>query len=201
MIDRLLVATNNVGKVREYGRLLAAILPQTRLLSLAQAGIDYDVDETGETFAANAQLKAEAYGRLSDLPVLADDSGLTVAALGGWPGVHSKRWAGEETTAAERNAFLLAKLAAVPAGQRQAQFVCVISFRLPDGRQVQAEGRLAGEIGFEIRGTHGFGYDPLFVLPEGVTLAELTADEKNAISHRGRAARAIAPQIAALLAE
>ncbi len=196
---KLLIATNNPGKVREYQDILRDLFPGVALLTLDQAGITHDVEETGKTFEANARLKAAAYAQLSGLPVIADDSGLVVDALGGFPGVRSARWAGP--TDADRNRRLLARLEAVPWEQRGARFVCVAVCRLPDAREVVGRGEVRGVIGYEPRGAHGFGYDPLFVLPElGRTLAELPGDEKNQLSHRGRAARALAPQVARLLA-
>ncbi len=189
----LLVATNNPGKVKEYQQMLTELLPALTLLTLQDVGIEFEVDETGETFEDNARLKAVAYGQRSGLPTLADDSGLEVAALGGFPGVHSARWSGP--TAADRNQQLLARMEQVPWEARGARFVCVTLFRLPDGREAQGVGEVAGRLGWAPRGEGGFGYDPLFVLPDGRTLAELAPHEKHAISHRGRAARAVAPAI------
>lgn len=194
---KLLIATNNRGKVKEYQQILAALLPDLALLTLDEVGIQHEVVEDGETYEANARLKAEAYAGLSGLPVIADDSGLEVAALGGFPGVHSARWSGP--TAEARNQALLARLAEVPEGQRGARFVCITVLQLPDGRSAVGEGELQGTIGWAPRGTGGFGYDPLFFLPDGRALAELSSAEKHAISHRGRAARALAPQLPSLL--
>ncbi|MBA3533254.1 MAG: RdgB/HAM1 family non-canonical purine NTP pyrophosphatase [Ardenticatenales bacterium] len=195
---KLLIATNNQGKLKEYQQILRELLPDLTLLTLREAGINQDVEETGETFEENARLKAVEYAALSGLPVIADDSGLAVEALGGFPGVHSARWAGP--TDAERNREILAKLENVPEAERGAKFVCVALCRTPDGREAMAYGEVLGRIGYEPRGSNGFGYDPLFVFPErGTTMAELSSDEKNAISHRGRAARLLAPEVARLL--
>jgi XTP/dITP diphosphohydrolase len=195
---QLLIATNNAGKVREYQEILQELLPEVELLILSEAGIAYEVDETGETFEENARLKATEYAARSGMTVIADDSGLEVAALGGFPGVKSARWTGP--TAEDRNRELLKLLADTPPEARAARFVCVTVCCAPDGREVVGYGEVAGRIGFEPRGTNGFGYDPLFLLPErGVTMAELPSHEKHAISHRGRAARTIAPHLRLLM--
>ncbi len=196
---KLLIATNNAGKVREYQHILRGLFPDVTLLTLAEAGIEHDVEETGDTFEANARLKAEGYSALSGLPVIADDSGLAVDALDGFPGVRSARWSGP--TDEDRNRHLLEKLEEVPEAARGARFICVACFRTPDGQEALAYGEVEGRIGHAPRGEHGFGYDPLFMLPDGRSLSELPREEKNAISHRGRAARVLAPRIAALLGD
>jgi XTP/dITP diphosphohydrolase len=184
---RLLIATHNHGKLIEYRELLAG-LPY-ELVTLDDVGIREDVEETGTTFAENARLKALAYARQSGLLTLADDSGLEVDALGGEPGVRSKRYAGEDASDADRNAFLLNKLHEVPRGKRSARFRCVICIASPRGETWESDGTCEGEIIFEPRGTNGFGYDPIFYFPErGVTMAELPSEEKNRVSHRARAA-------------
>lgn len=194
-MDKILIATNNAGKIREYQAILHDLLPNAELLTLEAAGITHDVDETGTTFAENAHLKAEGYSHLSGLPVIADDSGLVVDALDGLPGVYSNRWAGPNTTAADRNVFLLERMADIPETRRTARFVCVAVLRLPDGRHAEASGGVRGRIGDAPRGTHGFGYDPLFIVEDDINdgrmLGELPPEEKNRISHRGRAARAL----------
>jgi XTP/dITP diphosphohydrolase len=167
-----------------------------RWLTLADAGLDQlDVEETGETFFDNAVLKVRVYQARSGLPTLADDSGLAVDALGGAPGVRSARYA---PTAPERNARLLKALEGVPARQRTARFVCVVAFLAPDGLLIAAEGRVEGTIGAAPRGTNGFGYDPVFLLDGRRMLAELPTDEKNQISHRGRALARLRPLLACL---
>jgi XTP/dITP diphosphohydrolase len=184
---KLLIATHNRGKRTEYRELLAGL--GLKLLTLDDAGIADDVEENGATFRENAQLKALSYARLSGLLTLADDSGLEVDALNGAPGVLSKRYAGEGKTDAERNVYLLQRLHAVPRAERAARFRCVIVIAEPNGTTHTAEGTCEGEIAFEPRGTNGFGYDPIFIVKEkGVHLAELSATDKNRISHRGRAA-------------
>jgi XTP/dITP diphosphohydrolase len=183
---RLLIATHNRGKLREYQEMLDDL--PVELVTLDDVGIHDDVEETGTTFAENARLKAMAYARASGLLTLADDSGLEVDALGGEPGVYSKRYAGENKSDAERNRFLLDKLHTVPAGKRIARFRCAIAIATPDGKLWETDGVCEGEIGFEPRGTNGFGYDPIFQVRErGVRMAELPAAEKNQISHRARA--------------
>lgn len=187
---RVLIATNNRGKLVEFQTIFADL--PLDLLTLADAGIDWDVDETGETFAENAALKARTYGAASGLPTIADDSGLAVDALDGFPGVRSARWTGP--TEADRNAALLERMAAVPSAERGARFVCEAMLWLPDGREFTARGELIGQLLDAPRGSNGFGYDPLFLLPElGRTLAELERAEKNRLSHRGRAAEALKP--------
>jgi len=194
----LFIATTNTGKLREYQRLLAD-LPVT-LRSLADVPHSLpDVDETGATFEANALLKAHAYSAQLGQAVLADDSGLMVDALDGAPGVHSARYA---PTAEARNAKLLAALKDVPFERRTARFVCVAAVVIPcsDGAlTATAEGRLEGRIAFEARGTNGFGYDPIFLLPDGRTVAELAPAEKDAISHRGKAIAKLKPILLSML--
>ena len=184
---RLLIATHNRGKLVEFQELLADL--PIELVTLDQIGIQDDVEETGETFAENAHSKAVEYARRSGLLTLADDSGLQVDALGGEPGVRSKRYAGENKSDPERVAFLLDKLRDVPRGRRSARFRCVIVIAAPSGETYECDGKCEGLIEFAPRGTNGFGYDPVFLFPDrGVTMAELSSDEKNRISHRGKAA-------------
>jgi XTP/dITP diphosphohydrolase len=184
---KLLVATNNPGKVREYQALLKG-LPLT-LTYPVQEGLDIEVEETGSTFAQNARLKATAYARTSGLLTLADDSGLEVDALGGEPGTRSARYAGQGASDEDRYRLLLSKLEGVPWQQRTARFRCVIAVARPQGEVRTAQGTCEGVIAFEPRGEHGFGYDPVFYMPEhGQTMAELEPEVKNRISHRARAA-------------
>lgn len=200
MIDQLLVATTNAGKMREYQRLLADL--PLRWLSLADLPESLpDVEETGTTFEANALLKAHTYSAQTGLAVLADDSGLAVNTLDGAPGVYSARYA---PTAAERNTKLLSALEGVPPAQRTARFVCVVAvvLPLPDGTiTLAAEGRVEGSIAYAPRGENGFGYDPIFELPDGRTLGELTAAEKDAISHRAKALGKLHPLLLTLLGQ
>jgi XTP/dITP diphosphohydrolase len=190
MTTRLLVATHNRNKLNEYRELFKGL--SLELVTLDDLGIRDDVAEDGATFAENARIKAKAYSRQSGLWTLADDSGLEVDALDGDPGVRSKRYAGENVSDADRNAYLLSKLRDVPPGKRTARFRCAIAIASPRGELWEAEGTCAGEIIFEPRGANGFGYDPIFYFPDrGATLAELPMEEKNKVSHRARAAQGI----------
>jgi XTP/dITP diphosphohydrolase len=200
-LDKLLVATNNPGKIREYRELLEGLPETVDMTFPAQEGIDLEVEESGDTFAENARIKATAYAQASGLLTLADDSGLEVDALGGAPGVRSARYAGPGASDADRYRKLLAELAGIPPGQRAARFRCVVVLALPDGRTYTADGTCEGEIGFAARGEHGFGYDPVFIVEGygGKTLAELGPEEKNRISHRARAVEAALPALRQLL--
>ena len=187
-MPRLLVATTNRGKVAEYSSLLAGL--DIELVTLDQAGISQEAREDYNTFAENARSKAEFYAGLSGLLTLADDSGLEVDALGGEPGVRSSRYAGDNASDGDRVNFLLAKLKGVPLEKRQAKFKCVIAICAAEGLLKLVSGECEGVIALEPRGENGFGYDPIFYLPQyGKTIAELSTDVKNDISHRGRAAR------------
>jgi XTP/dITP diphosphohydrolase len=189
-MKQLLIATGNEHKLNEF-RTLLADLP-VELVGLRDVGITDDVAETGDTFEANARLKADAYCRQSGLPTLADDSGLVVDALGGAPGVYSARYGGVKGAA--QLVLVLEQLRDVPPNQRTARFVCVLALAMPGTVTTVVHGTVEGVIGDEPRGTHGFGYDPIFVLPErNVTMAELLPENKNRISHRGRAVAAMRP--------
>lgn len=158
-------------------------------MALPDVGIDVEVEETGSTMEENAVRKAVEYSRMSGLTTLADDSGLEVDALGGEPGVLSRRYAGDEASDEERNRYLLSRLGNVPSGERTARFRCVIAVATPEGGLRTCQGTCEGEIAFEARGDNGFGYDPVFLVPElGKHMAELTLDDKNRISHRAAAA-------------
>ena len=182
---KVILASKNPHKLTE----LSAILSQHgfEIALESEYGLDIDVDETGTTFEENSLLKAEAVMKASGLPVLADDSGLMVDALDGAPGVYSARY-GHKSSDGERTAFLLENMKDVPDEKRTAKFVCVITCLWPDGRTNVARGECPGVITREVHGKNGFGYDPVFYLPElGMTYAELPSDQKNAISHRARA--------------
>ncbi len=197
-MTKLLIATNNPGKLREYADLLNDV-PVT-LTTPAQEGLSLVVEETGETFAENAILKAQAFAKASGLLTLADDSGLEVDALGGAPGVRSARYAGRGTSDEDRYRLLLRNLADVPQAKRTARFRCVVAIATPEGDVQTAKGRCEGVIGFEPRGAHGFGYDPVFyMLDRDQTMAELSPQTKNQISHRARAIRAALPVLRQLL--
>jgi XTP/dITP diphosphohydrolase len=199
---RLLIATRSSHKLAELRELLS--VKHAALVSLDDLGVDGDVDETGATFEANARLKARFGARATGLPTLADDSGLEVAALGGGPGVRTRRYAGEAATDADNNDKLLAELAGLPPDRRAARYVCVLALALPDavgplgGLPVRAvRGTCRGRIASQARGNGGFGYDPVFEPisepPGGRTLGLWTPEEKNRISHRGAAARRMSP--------
>jgi XTP/dITP diphosphohydrolase len=200
---RLLVATHSAHKLAELKALLK--LEQGELVSLADLGIDDEPDETGTTFETNARIKARFGARRTGLPTLADDSGLEVDALEGGPGVRTRRYAGPNASDTDNNAKLLAALDGVPADRRGARYVCVLALALPapDGPPRDAmpirtvRGTTTGRIATEPRGTGGFGYDPIFEPdgepPGGRTFGQWAAAEKNAVSHRGRAARRMTP--------
>jgi XTP/dITP diphosphohydrolase len=193
---KLLLATTSAGKLREWQGLLADL--PLELLTLRDVGITFDVDETGHTFAANARLKADAYGRASGLLTLAEDSGLTVSALGGAPGVHSARWEGDDY--GHKNALLIRLLDAREGRARACRYVCVVVLRDTDGHEWRVRGEVRGEIAHAAAGSGGFGYDPIFYIPRlGRTLAEIAVDEKDRISHRGRAAGRIRPILRQLI--
>ncbi|HEM61798.1 MAG TPA: XTP/dITP diphosphatase [Chloroflexi bacterium] len=195
---KLLVATRNQGKVREYRRLLASL--PVEITYLDQEGIDHQIVETGSTFTDNAVQKARGYASLSGLLTLADDSGLEVDALAGEPGVHSARYAGEKATDEERYQLLLERLKGVRWEDRTARFRCVMAVAEPGGDIHTAEGVCEGLIALAPAGDFGFGYDPVFYLPEhDKTMAQLDPEVKNRISHRARAARKIRPVLARLL--
>jgi XTP/dITP diphosphohydrolase len=183
----LLLATTNRHKLEEY-RAIFSGLP-FRLLSLHDLQLDLDVEETGTTFTQNAEIKALAYAHASGMLSLADDSGLEIDALGGAPGVYSARFLGEEASYQERFRFILEQLKGLPQEQRTARFRCAITLAEPSKYYQTVEGNLEGRIADAPRGDHGFGYDPIFLVPElGKTTAELAPEQKNRISHRGRAA-------------
>lgn len=198
---KLLVATKNPGKLKEYQEILDG-LGDIEWLSLWDVGLGHmEVEETGTTFEENACLKAEAYANAAGMLTLADDSGLVVDALNGEPGVYSARYGAPEAASdVDRYQLLLKNLAHIEMPQRTAHFACVIGIALPNQSPKFAEGRVEGHIGFEPRGSNGFGYDPVFLLPDGRMLAELPSDEKNLISHRGRALQASLPILKSYLA-
>lgn len=185
-MTKIVFATGNQGKLREVKKILADL--NVDIVSMKEEGIQIDVDENGTTFAENAQIKATAIGAHTDAIVLADDSGLVIDALNGEPGIYSARYLGEDTSYRIKNQNLIDRLEGVPDEKRTARFVCAIAAALPDGTVLHTEGTIEGIIGYEERGENGFGYDPIFYVPKlGKTTAELTDDEKNAISHRGSA--------------
>ncbi|HEX3032815.1 MAG TPA: XTP/dITP diphosphatase [Bacillota bacterium] len=188
---KIVLATNNQGKVKEFAALMGDL--SLEILTLADFPNLPEVVEDGTTFRENAVKKARETAAATGLLALADDSGLEVDYLKGAPGVYSARYAGPQKSDADNNARLLRELEGVPAAERTARFRCVIAVSSPEGRVEVTDGSCDGQIGFEPRGTGGFGYDPLFLVPEyRATFAELDLDIKNRISHRGRALRAAA---------
>lgn len=190
MEHRIVFATSNEGKMREIREILRSL--GAEILSIKEAGVHVDIVEDGETFEANAVIKARAVWEKTGGIVLADDSGLEIDYLNGEPGVYSARYMGEHTSYEIKNWNLIHRLNGVPEEKRTARFVCVIAAVLPDGRVLTTRGTMDGHIAYEPAGEGGFGYDPILMLPEyGKTSAEITMEEKNAISHRGRALRAM----------
>jgi XTP/dITP diphosphohydrolase len=187
-MPKLLLATSNPGKIREYRLLLDGLGYQ--ITTLTEEGIAKIVTESGNNYEQNARLKAITYAKLSQLTALADDSGLEVDALNGEPGIKSARFAGEAATDAEKVSLLLAKLDGIPWERRTARFKCVIAIATPEGQSKLCYGECHGMIALEAKGENGFGYDPIFFLPEmGKTMAELPSEMKNQISHRARASQ------------
>ena len=185
----LLVATSNPHKLEEFRAIFSDV--PLRLVSLNDIRLDIDVQETGNTFAENAELKARTYSQVAGMLTLADDSGLEIDALGGAPGVHSARYLGRQTSYEERFRRILEQLKGLPVEQRTARFRCAIALAEPSGYTRIVEGVVEGVIAESPRGKNGFGYDPIFYFPEsGKTFAELAPELKNRISHRARAAQA-----------
>ena len=182
---KLIIASNNKGKIREYKQILEPM--GYEVVSQREAGADIEVEETGNTFAENSALKAQAIYDMFGCAVLADDSGLEIDALNGEPGVYSARYGGLESDS-ERTALVLDKMKNVPEGNRGAHFTCSICFIDSDGEHITAEGKVFGTIGYEPVGTNGFGYDPIFMY-EGKSFAEVSAEVKNNVSHRANALR------------
>lgn len=200
MVQRILVATHNSGKVAELADMLQGL--SVEWISLNQAGVKTDVAETGQSFAENAIIKAKAYATLTGLLTLADDSGLEVDALDGRPGVHTARYGGPDLTPQQRYRKLLAELEGIDWPGRSARFRCVVALARPEELIGTASGTCEGIIAYEPAGEGGFGYDPVFFLPDfGLTMAQLSPAEKHQISHRGRAVAAITPLLEATLDE
>jgi XTP/dITP diphosphohydrolase len=200
MSNRVVLATNNAKKLAELRRLVAAEAPHVEVLGLADVATYPEPAETERTFEGNALLKARACVAATGLPALADDSGLAVDVLNHMPGVRSARWAGPGATDEENNSVLLRQLADVPPAERTARFVCAMALALPDGTEHVRVGEMNGRLAVSPAGQNGFGYDPLFVA-DGYTMTngELEPSTKDAISHRGRAVRAILPVLIAEL--
>ena len=194
MREKIVFATGNAGKMREIRMILADA--DVEVLSMKDAGIDPDIVENGSTFAENALIKARACAKLTGMMALADDSGLVVDYLNGEPGIYSARYMGENTSYHIKNHNLIERLDGVPDEKRTARFVCAIAAVLPDGTELVTEGTMEGRIGYEEKGENGFGFDPVFYVPEyGLTSAQMDAEQKNAASHRGKALRAVKEEL------
>ena len=189
-MDKIIFATSNQGKMKEIREILKDL--DVEVLSMKDAGIEADIVEDGSTFEENALIKARTIRDMTGCTVLADDSGLEVDALNKEPGIYSARYMGEDTSYDVKNANIIERLSGLEGEERSARFVCVIAAAFPDGTDETRRGTIEGQIGFEPAGTNGFGYDPIFYVPEiGCTTAQLESDQKNAISHRGKALRAM----------
>ena len=187
-MKKIVFATGNAGKMKEIREILADL--PVEIYSMKEAGISVEIDENGKTFEENAKIKAQTVAGCTDgdMIVLADDSGLEVDALNGEPGVYSARYMGEDTPYTVKNNHIIELLKDVEGDDRSARFVCVIACVFPDGRSFTCRGVVEGQIGYSEKGENGFGYDPIFYVPElGCTTAELKPEDKNQISHRGRA--------------
>lgn len=201
MIRKIVFATGNAGKIKE----IQAILADTGLevISMKEAGVSVDIEENGSTYEENALIKSRAVaacleemGQRQATIVMADDSGLEIDHLHGEPGVYSARYMGEDTSYHIKNADLISRLEGVEDARRTARFVCAIAAVLPDGRELTSRGVIEGRIGYEEKGSNGFGYDPIFYVPEfGRTTAELSEEEKNRVSHRGNALQEMRRQL------
>ncbi len=198
-MKKLIFATGNEGKMREVREMLEGT--GIECISMKEAGFDGEVDETGTTFEENALIKARTVAKALNLPVLADDSGLEVDYLDKAPGIYSARFMGHDTSYTIKNQAIIDKLEGVEGNDRSARFVCAMALALPDGTEVTTRGTMEGLIAKKIKGTNGFGYDPIVYIPEfGMCSAELAPEQKNAISHRGKALRAMKDEIVKVLA-
>ena len=196
-MDKIVFATTNEGKVKEIKEILAGF--PIEVVSMKEMNITADIEENGATFEENSLIKAREVSKLTGLPAMADDSGLEVDYLNGEPGIYSARYLGRDTDYNYKNNYIIEKLKNAKDEERSARFVCAISLVLPDGREFIKKGVMEGRIAYEIKGENGFGYDPVFYLPEyGMTSAELSGEEKNKISHRGKALGAMKELISGL---
>lgn len=195
---KVIVATGNAGKMREFKRILEPL--GFAVTSMKEEGISLPIEETGATFAENARIKALAVHTHTGEAVVADDSGISVDALDGRPGVYSARYGGEDLPHPEKIKLLLSELRDVPPERRGAHYTCAICFVLPDSRILDFEAVCEGHVGYETRGANGFGYDPIFYIGER-SFAEYTDAEKDAISHRGKALRQMAATVERMLAD
>ena len=199
-MNKLIFATSNQGKMKEIREILKDL--DVEVLSLKEAGIETDIVEDGKTFEEKALIKARTIRDLTGYMVLADDSGLEVDALNKEPGIYSARYMGEDTSYDIKNKNIIERLDGLAGDERSARFVCVIAAAFPDGTEETRRGTIEGQIGFEIAGENGFGYDPIFYIPEfGCTTAELSPEQKNEVSHRGKALRKMKEIIEQRIAE
>ncbi len=204
-IERIVFATGNAGKVKEIQAILADL--GMEVISMKQAGISVDIAENGSTYEENALIKCRTVasclreaGRQENTVVMADDSGLEIDYLNREPGIYSARYLGEDTSYRIKNANLISRLEGVEDALRTARFVCAIAAVLPDGRELTSRGTIEGRIGYEEKGVNGFGYDPIFYVPEfGCTTAELSEEQKNQVSHRGNALRQMKRQLQGIM--
>ena len=193
-MEKIIFATGNEGKMKEIRMILADM--DVEVQSMKEAGICADIQEDGTTFEENACIKAKTIAKYTDAIVLADDSGLEIDYLNGEPGIYSARYMGEDTSYRIKNQNLIDRLAGVPDEKRTARFVCAIAAVFPDGTCITTKGVMEGRIGYKESGGNGFGYDPIFILPEyGCTRADLDPDTKNKESHRGKALRAMKEEL------
>ncbi len=194
MVKTIVFATGNQGKMREIRKILGDM--DVEILSMKEAGIATDIIENGTTFEENAIIKAKAVAKETGHIVLADDSGLEIDYLNKEPGIYSARYLGEDTSYDIKNQNLIERLNGVEEAKRTARFVCAIAAVMPDGEVITTHGVIEGRIGYEPKGSNGFGYDPIFYVPEyGCSSAELSEEEKNAISHRGKALEAMKEEL------
>ena len=205
-MQKIIFATGNAGKMKEIRMILADLRingEEAEILSMKEAGIVTEIIEDGRTFAENAIIKAKAVAACAEgAIVLADDSGLEIDYLNKEPGIYSARYLGEDTSYHEKNTNLIGRLTGVPDKDRTARFVCAIACVLPDGEVMTEEATIEGRIGYEEKGRNGFGYDPIFIVPEyDKSTAQLTEEEKNEISHRGKALRGMKRQLKAYFDE
>lgn len=201
MVKKIVFATGNAGKIKEIQAILADM--GLEVVSMKEAGVSVDIEENGSTYEENALIKSRAVadclakmGQREDAVVMADDSGLEIDCLNGEPGVFSARYMGEDTSYHIKNANLIGRLEGVEDARRTARFVCAIAAVFPDGRELTSRGVIEGRIGYEEKGSNGFGYDPIFYVPAfGRTTAELSEEEKNRVSHRGNALQEMKRQL------
>ena len=195
MKSKIIFATGNMGKIREVRQILSDL--GMEVVSMKEAGIHAEITEDGKSYEENALIKAREIAKYTNAIIMADDSGLEIDYLNGEPGIYSARYLGEDTSYSVKNKNLMDRLEGVPDEKRTARFVCAIAAVMPDGRELTTRGIIEGRIGYEEAGENGFGYDPIFYVPEfGRTTAQLSPEEKNRVSHRGRALELMKAELA-----